>query len=78
VARCRQTLPEAPFFKVHRNCFLLMMEGTKWEQGGMLNVLAGGTVGQRPAASYSVAISTSTLIPRRSPSGNSSRATTTV
>jgi error-prone DNA polymerase len=33
------------YYKVLRNCFLLIVEGTIQKQGGILNVLAEGAVG---------------------------------
>ena len=33
------------YYKVLRNCFLLIVEGKIQRQGGILNVLAGGAVG---------------------------------
>ena len=33
------------YYKVLRNCFLLIVEGTIQKQGGILNVLAEGAAG---------------------------------
>jgi len=33
------------YYKVLRNCFLLIVEGTIQKQGGILNILAEGAVG---------------------------------
>ena len=35
------------YYKVLRNCFLLIVEGTIQRQGGILNALAEGAVGMR-------------------------------